>query len=218
LLGDSVDGRALLFVSKLPLVGLDIDRTNMSDADVDTICRFQLLETLGIANTKITEKGIAKLSSLPNLIDLQIGGPLLDDKTLSVVSKLEKLHSINLRDTEKVTAAGVTKLAAIPGLESLTLRNLKVGPELIGAVSEIKQLRQLYVDENKFPERAFQSLKQSGLNELKLRRSVLTDEHLEEIGELKSLRFLDLEQSIGFTQEGLSTFRKKHPQCEITLL
>lgn len=216
LLADPVDGRALIFILKLPLVGLDLDQTRMRDQDVGIICRFKQLETLGIANTTITAKGLSELVNLPKLTDLQIGGPLLNDQSLLALSKL-KLRSLSLRDTKKITASGITKLSAISSLQSLTLRNLEVGPEIIGAVSGIKQLSQLYLYDQKLPEGALKTLSASNITDIKLRRSRLTDEHLEQIGQLKRLRYLDLEDTVGFTQEGLATFQNQHPKVEITL-
>ncbi len=218
LLGDTVDGRALIFILKLPLEALVIDGTKMRDQDVETICRFRKLEVLGIANTKITDKGLAKLVGHPKLDDLRVGGPLMNDRGLEVLCKMDKLQSLTVRDAPDVTAGGIAKLKAISHLRSLNLSNLGVGSEILKVVSGFKHLEGLEVYDNQFAEDAFKPLAASHIKEILLRRTRVCDENLVDIGRIRSLRYLGLENTVGFTQEGLAKFRNEHPKVEVSMV
>ncbi len=215
LLDDPIDGRALIFVLKLPLIALDLDQTRMRDQDVDLICRFPLLENLSVSNTLITERALGGLSKLPNLIDLQIGRSDYTDECLGVVSKFQKLRSLTVRDTKKITASGITKLAVMSELKSITFKHMEIGPEAIGAIGKLKHLIELSIHDNKLAEGAFIPLRGAHLAEIKLKRCSITDEHLQQLADLKSLRCLELELTRGFTEAGLEAFRKKKPRCNI---
>jgi serine/threonine protein kinase len=217
LLDDPIDGRALIFVLKLPLVALDLDQTRMRDQDVEVICRFPLLENVSVANTLITERALGGLSKLPNLIDLQIGGPDYTDECLGVVSKFQKLRTLTVRDTKKITASGITKLAVMSELKSITFKNVDIGPEAIGAIGKLEHLIELNIHDNKLAEGAFIRLRGAHLAEIKLKRCLLTDEDLQQLGDLNSLRYLELELTRGFTEAGLKAFRKKKPRCDISV-
>lgn len=67
------------------------------------------VSTLSIDNCKITDKGLASISKLPNLHTLSLNGDNVSDAAVPALVKCKKLMRLGLRGT-KVTADGVSRL------------------------------------------------------------------------------------------------------------
>jgi len=215
LMGDVVDGRGLCFLLELPLEALDMDGTVLRDKDVDVLRRFDRLEFLGVANTKMTTKGLARLNELPALRHLTVGGKDFDDTGLEVVSHIGGLTEVSIRATRCVTASGIARLAAIPNLSCVSFKDVNTRAALLAGLAKLPRLTELHIYEVNLEPDAFQALKKLRLNELRLRRCRVSDAHLEELSAFKTLRVLNLEGTFGFSEAGLEAFRRKVPRCKI---
>lgn len=85
---------ALLAPVAQHIVWVDLARSKVTDAAIDTLAKMPSLERLHLENTKVTDAGIAKLAAL------------------------QKLEYLNLYNTE-VTDAGIAKLAGAKGLKKV---------------------------------------------------------------------------------------------------
>jgi len=93
------------------------------------------LVTADLSATKVTDKGVALLSSAENLRMIRLSETPVTDAAIDTLVKLSKLESVNLYGTA-VTDAGVSKLSALPNLKRLYLWQTKVTP---AAIEELKK-------------------------------------------------------------------------------
>jgi hypothetical protein len=76
------------------VVWLDLARSQVTDAAMDTVAKMSILERLHLENTKVTDEGIRKLAALPALEYLNLYGTKVTDdgiKSLESVPSLKKL-------------------------------------------------------------------------------------------------------------------------------
>ena len=78
--------------------------------------------------TQVTDKGLACLSRLTNLTQLELQGALITDAGLAHLRTLTELQWLNLQNTQ-VTDAGLTFLRTLTELEVLNLRRTQVTDE-----------------------------------------------------------------------------------------
>lgn len=217
LIGDSVDGRGLVFLLELPLKALDMESTQISDKDMRVLTQFEKLEVLRLGNTKVTDKGLAKLQALPRLKSLGIGGLRVTDKTLETVATLKQLDEVFIRNSKFVTADGIKNLSRMPNLTTLTLKEMKIDLPMMQALRGFSKLSTVSMYNTQLDREVLAPLKSLKLNRLKLHKDRLRDDALDLLGEMKTLKNIELGGSSGFTQEGLERLAKKLPQCLIDL-
>lgn len=80
---------------------------------------------VNLANTKITNKGIANLSSCKNIIKLNVAYTLLDDEAIILLNQFTKLSYLNIVGTS-ITDNGLAKLNPSNNFKSLYCWNTKV--------------------------------------------------------------------------------------------
>jgi uncharacterized membrane protein len=91
--------------------------------------------TVDLSATKITDHGVAQLSSSKNLRLIRLAETDITDASIDTLLKLPELESINLYGT-KVTDAGVSKLSAMSRLKRLYLWKTAVTPAAIQALKD----------------------------------------------------------------------------------
>ena len=80
---------------------------------------------LNLANTKITNKGIATLSSCKNILKLNVAYTLLNDDAISLLNQYTKLNYLNIVGTS-ITDHGLVKLNPSKNLKSIYCWNTKI--------------------------------------------------------------------------------------------
>jgi hypothetical protein len=80
------------------------------------------LQGVHFFNTKITDKGIAKLSRFKHLVGFRYTGNELTDAGLRDIAKIRSLQSLHITDA-KVTDKGVSALEALVNLRELSIQN-----------------------------------------------------------------------------------------------
>lgn len=100
-----------------PVVTVDFGGTNFVDAHVRHLAGFPVIHTLNLADTAITDVGIAEVTKLKAIENLNLGNAIgVTDAAIVHLQELKALREINLAGT-RVTAAGILRLRkALPGL------------------------------------------------------------------------------------------------------
>jgi hypothetical protein len=108
---------ALLAPIATQILWVDLSRSQITDAAVDTLAKMTNLERLHLENTKITDAGIAKLAALPNLEYLNIYGTKTTDGGIAKLASAKDLKKLFVWETG-VTQAGAKALEGkVPGLK-----------------------------------------------------------------------------------------------------
>lgn len=149
----------------------------LTDAMVTEICKVKSLVNMGFINTKITDKALADLSTLPKLEYLfiednqnftgegfihfwqhpklehiSVNNTMVNDKTLETILKIPKLKSISLKNT-KVTFDGLMAVAHYKKVKFYLNENFS--PEEIKAFEQAQRnagKRKLEINKNDFEE------------------------------------------------------------------
>ncbi len=99
------------------IVWVDLARSKVTDAAVDSLAKMASLERLHLENTKITDAGLAKLASLQKLEYLNLYGTKTTDAGLAALAGAKGLKKVFVWQTG-ITRAGAKALEGqIPGLQ-----------------------------------------------------------------------------------------------------
>ncbi len=108
---------ALLAPIATQILWVDLSRSQVTDAAVETLAKMTNLERLHLENTKITDAGLAKLGALPNLEYLNIYGTKTTDGGIAKLASAKGLKKLFVWETG-VTQAGAKALEGqVPGLK-----------------------------------------------------------------------------------------------------
>jgi len=86
---------------------------------------FRRLESLNLADTRVTDKGLSCLPEIPNLSFLALSGTQVSDEGIATVARCRKLTTLHLADTE-VTDSGIMALRVLTNLREVNLLNTRV--------------------------------------------------------------------------------------------
>jgi hypothetical protein len=108
---------ALLAPIATQILWVDLSRSQVTDAAVETLAKMTNLERLHLENTKITDAGIAKLGALKNLEYLNLYGTKTTDGGIAQLASAKGLKKLFVWETG-VTQAGAKALEGkVPGLK-----------------------------------------------------------------------------------------------------
>ncbi len=218
LMGDSVDGRGLVFLLELPLVELDLEATQVSDMDMSLLTRFKKLEVLRLANSEVSGKKLSELNRLNRLQSLGIGGPLIDDDAMAEVAKLNSVAEVYLRNAKRVTAGGIAKLSAMPGLERVVIKEVPIEDEMLTALKGVKKLTELALFESRLDSQILAPLQGLRLQRLYFHNDRISDDAFELMSGFKKLKSIEFEDCFGFSDAALTRLRKGLPKCHIDVV
>lgn len=94
---------------KEQLVALNLSKMPVTDAECETIRKFEHLEKLNLNFSSITAKGLAAIASLPNLRSLSLSGTTLDVESLQILKDSKKLKEVFIWNTP-VVASNIQQL------------------------------------------------------------------------------------------------------------
>src|SRR6266850_1441364 len=124
-------------------VGLGTPRPNdLGPADGEAECRIA-------GGTRITDFGLAKLTTLERLKHLDLSGAAITANGLKTLASLRNLQRLSLWNVKGIDDSAASSLAALANLTSLDLSNTAVGDETLARLAKLSNLRHLYVSETK---------------------------------------------------------------------
>ncbi len=118
-------------LQSLLLLGVDVDDSVLLAAPTSA-----KLERMHLYNTRISDKGIAKLDRFVNLNTFSFTGNGLSDEGMKSLGKMKSLTTISIVDA-KVTDVGVLALQALPNLISLNVENTQTTAKGLERLREV---------------------------------------------------------------------------------
>jgi Leucine-rich repeat (LRR) protein len=177
-------------------IGSFWEEGELSDRGLGSLGRLKRLRHLGIVGSpggNVTDKGLAWLSKLTDLRELELGGLPITDDGLKRIATLGSLEALDLGITG-ITSAGLANLSPLKGhLERLILRNTEITDDGLASLSELKELRTLDLYGTQIGDAGLAKLAGlSELRELDLYETNVTDDGLAHLAGLAKLETLDL--------------------------
>ncbi|MGD0897974.1 MAG: hypothetical protein ABR915_09055 [Thermoguttaceae bacterium] len=115
------------------LEDLDLDLTNIGDAELERIKAMPRLHRLDLSGTEITDAGLRHLEELPRLQQLYLSMTEIGDAGVEHLKGLRQLTDLELLRT-RITDAGLQHLAGLENLRHLNIKGTKVTEEGVAKI------------------------------------------------------------------------------------
>jgi internalin A len=116
--------------------------TDLGPADGEAECRIA-------GGMRVTDLGLASLSKLEKLRQLDLSGSAITANGLKSLSTLRNLQRLSLWNVKGLDDSAAPYLEALGNLTSLDLSNTAIGDETLARLAKLPGLRRLYVGETK---------------------------------------------------------------------
>ncbi|MHC5539271.1 leucine-rich repeat domain-containing protein [Singulisphaera rosea] len=140
-------GMKILSKNAPGLTNLMVGETGVTDvglAELKGLPRLDGVQAEG-QGAKLTDVGVASLSTIPGLEVLNLRGSALTDDGIARLKALKKLRWLQVSDTA-ITDEGVAMLGEIPTLRWLNLNGTEVTDAGLSSVMNLTSLEHLYLD------------------------------------------------------------------------
>jgi Leucine-rich repeat (LRR) protein len=118
---------------------------DLGPADGEAECRIA-------GGMRVTDLGLARLSKLEKLRQLDVSGAAITPSGLKTLANLRDLRRLSLWNVKGIDDSAAPYLEALGNLTSLDLSNTAIGDETLARLAKLSDLRHLYVSETKVTE------------------------------------------------------------------
>jgi len=161
--------------------------------DLKELIACKKLETLILFWSKVDDKGLVHLASMPKLREIDLTRAAVTDACFEPLSKVSTLESISLFDT-RITGKGISQLSVLPKLTDLNLLSSDVKSTALEEIGKLKSLRKLNLTRVPVTDDGLKALAGlTELRELKLGESRVTDAGVQHLAGLKNLTLVYLD-------------------------
>src|SRR3989454_7253786 len=115
---------------------------DLGSADGEAECRIA-------GGMRVTDLGLARLSKLEKLRQLDVSGSAITPSGLKTLANLRDLRRLSLWNVKGIDDTAAPYLEALGNLTSLDLSNTAIGDETLARLAKLSDLRHLYVSETK---------------------------------------------------------------------
>jgi Acyl-coenzyme A:6-aminopenicillanic acid acyl-transferase/Leucine Rich repeat len=158
------------------VVVANLDKAPDLGALLPLLQRLPDLEQLSLANPKMDDAGMACLKDLPNLRVLNLRGSAIGDEGLKVLKTLPKLRILGVGQTN-VTAAGLAHLNELTRLEYLSISGVPVTDAGLARLKSLTNLTGLNLASTRITDAGLGHLKgMSKLTKLNLTSTAVTED------------------------------------------
>ena len=140
--GDDLSGLSQLAPNAVWL--LDLSYRHVEDADFDSVCRFDQLEELNLAHTRISDDAARAMHTLQRLRWLSLASCAITDTAIEHLAALRALEHLDIQDT-RVTDDGLRALAFHPALRVLSIRHSTITGDGLAPLLTVPELRQIWM-------------------------------------------------------------------------
>jgi Leucine-rich repeat (LRR) protein len=193
------------FESLQALESLDLSETRIGDGTLFRLRNLRSLRELSIRRTQTTDRGISYLKGLEELRILEVSGTRITDRALETLCGL-RLEELFLLNCAELTDKGVKCLS-----HTTTLRLLWLPPDSgddgIQALSSLSRLSNLAVGKRTRNPSMDVIIKMANMERLTLSDSLITDQGLRGLDQLKKLKMLNLDGT-RITDAGLPALKQ----------
>ncbi len=173
------------------LTFLNLSDTEINSEIIEGLRKLNKLEILILSGSNISD-GLINQSILPaELVRLNLENTQITSKSLPAISKNKRLKYLNLARTN-ITDYQFDRARNLKRLEELDLSFTKIGGKTLETISRMPQMKELRLWGCPLKNNDIRSLQQSGLFELALGGTKISDEGLRYLSTMKNLEILHL--------------------------
>lgn len=180
------------------------------------VARFGKLRRLDLSDNRFAPDAFAPLVALTRLEELTCNDVGLKNRDLGFLSGMPALVKLTLWDNPGLSDAGMEQIATRAGLRSLRLPRTRVTNDGLQPLAVLDQLEELDIRQTRVTAEGLDALTGLPLKDLELGSKRLTDDAIEPLSEIHTLRRLVFTKHAAVSPEGLERLRAALPQCEVT--
>jgi hypothetical protein len=213
---------------------------NLGESSLDAIGRLTGLFSLDLAAAKVPADIFARLRGLSSLRELNVINVRLgedgrafvlrqkyltsfiadhanvDDTWVAELAGLQDLEFISLDYVDTVGDNGVSQLAQLRRLEHLFLSYTETTDAGLAAVQKIRPLTRIWLEGAPVSDASMAGFKtMPNIEAIGLANTAITDQALEHLAEVSTLRELDILGCNQLTPDGVRAFRQAQPNCKL---
>jgi serine/threonine protein kinase len=225
-IGGSLDaianGRPITVVSadEIPrdpfdITGLSLGGDNVSEEAVIAVLPLPGLKNLGLCGCQLTTGGLEQIAQLaPDVESVNLGGVDLAKVDLSSLRQLQHLHTLWIGRTG-IGDEAMDALTQVASLQYLWIGETSITDEGVRRLPLLQRLHGVGLEYTQVTGNCLPHLEKLQLGTLLLDGNPISDEDIDSLGQLKTLRGLSL-HGTKITDEGLVRLGELLPQCEIS--
>lgn len=185
--------------------------TSVTDESCRRLAGVSTLASLCIDSPRVSDKGVGSLAAIRNLAELRIRGTGVTDEGVQLITRLVGLRVLAL--PHRISDLAGSALGQLERLEYLDLSGTQTGDKLLKSLQGSRAIRRLFVGPNTTNTGLRYVSTLTGLQELHLDRTRITDEGLHLLCKLSNLRVLSL-YATKITDRGVRSLKPLFPQLE----
>jgi uncharacterized protein YjbI with pentapeptide repeats len=186
---------------------LSLNHTKVSDAGLSHIRRLCGLRDLGLMETKITGAGLRHVKDFENLEGLNLSRTAVDDQGVKYIGNLSRLERLDLWETS-VTSKGVASLTRLTNLDFLSLRYTHVDDSAISHLVAMQSLTELHLSGSRV----------SGEGLFSLREALPSCEVHGDMIDLSDLQFDDSQRCLRKWESLVKRMQSLHAESRLKLI
>jgi len=179
-------GVEALVSAGMPLTRLELRGTSVGDDVIPLLNQLKELEWLDLQNSKVTGKGIMQFAASPRLNHLDV-------KNLVEIDDNVAKHLFEL----------------FPNLEFLSICQTRISSQTVKNLHKLKRLRVLRISGVELNDSDVRELAKLNLRDLDIRFTPITDEALVYLGQMKTLRSLNVSSCKFLSEKGKRSIGEK---------
>lgn len=181
--------------------------------------KMRNLEYLDLSKVEgITDEGLGHLSNLKSLKRLGLNRTQVTDKIFSILPEFKNLQILELAECNNLKGKNIENLK-----ELTVLRELSIGGHDLAIPKETRwkfllensKLRSLTIFHLLFSDEDLAYIKKIPLRSITLSTTMVTDEGLLSLTDVKTLRKLKLDRCYNVTASGIRNLKAQMPNCKI---
>lgn len=207
----------LKHIEKLPLTGLGLGGTPVTDRAIPYILKFPNLTSLQLGDTEVTDKGLELLSTSRSIRYLKLNvGRCITNDGFKHIGKMTQLVSLDINDPVAVTGECLAHLTKLKNLTHLYMENARLTNEDLRHLPALINLSSLELSNCQLDDASAAELaKLSSLRNLDIGGSNITDKGLATLTKLRHLNHLSAKACQKISSGAIDEFSRQIPNCKV---
>lgn len=215
--GEALDDQMLAPLLSLPnLKRLKTEQTAIGDATLTRLAEQNRLELLYLVDAGgLTSEGVGMLGRMTRLRNLRVSGPMVDDRSATVLAKLHELAALSLHETA-VSDETLPLIEELVQLRELSLFGTPVTDASLDSIAKLPRLIKLRLRQTAVKGENAEALARMPVVDLELAETEFSNAGMPSVAAMPSLQMLNL-WSTKVDDDGVQWLRGKEPLRSLNL-
>ena len=141
------------------IVEVNLRGSWINDAEMIQLSRLPQLQRLDLSHTRITDEGLLRLKSAPQIVELKLFyAELITDQGMTAIRNWKQLKRLNVRGT-RISDGTLEILSRMTQLEALDIANTQISDDGFDYLITLVNLKELSLGSSRLSENAIKTLR-----------------------------------------------------------